>query len=211
LDRGGLVGADGPTHHGLYDLSYLRCIPNIVVAAPMNECELQDMMMTAASYEKGAFAIRYPRGEVQDFLNGRVPQMMEIGKGELLTEGEDLVIVSIGTMGNQARKAVQALASEGIHVGHANMRFVKPIDTQLLDQLARKYRYIVTIEDGTRIGGFGSAVAEYIVENHTGISVKIMGIPDEIIEHGSQDELYREVGIDAQALVTHVRSVLLAH
>jgi 1-deoxy-D-xylulose-5-phosphate synthase len=211
LDRGGLVGADGPTHHGLYDLAYLRCIPNIVVAAPMNECELQDMMMTAASYENGAFAIRYPRGEVQNFLNGRVPQMMEIGKGELLTEGEDLVIVSIGTMGNQAQKAVQILASEGIHVGHANMRFVKPIDTQLLDQLARKYRYIVTIEDGTRIGGFGSAVAEYIVENHTGISVKIMGIPDEIIEHGSQDELYREVGIDAQAMVAHVRSVLLPH
>lgn len=196
LDRGGLVGADGPTHHGLYDLSYLRCIPHIVVGAPMNEAELQDMMATAAQYEKGAFAIRYPRGEVENFLNGRLPQPLEIGKGEMLVEGEDVVILSIGTIGNEASKAVRLLAEEGIHVGHANMRFVKPLDTELLDQIAGKYRHIVTVEDGTKIGGFGSAVAEYISEHHNDISVKIMGIRDEVIEHGSLEELYREVGID---------------
>lgn len=211
LDRGGLVGADGPTHHGLYDLSYLRCIPHIVVGAPMNEAELQDMMATAAQYEKGAFAIRYPRGEVENFLNGRLPQPMEIGKGEMLVDGEDVVILSIGTIGNEASKAVRVLAEEGIHVGHANMRFVKPLDTELLDQIAARYRHIVTVEDGTKIGGFGSAVAEYISEYHNDISVKIMGIRDEIIEHGTQEELYREVGIDYTSIakqLTHTLSVL---
>lgn len=208
LDRGGLVGADGPTHHGLYDLSYLRCIPHIVVGAPMNEAELQDMMAAAAEYEKGAFAIRYPRGEVENFLNGRQPQHMEIGKGEMLVEGEDVVILSIGTIGNEARKAVKLLADEGIHVGHANMRFVKPLDTELLDQIAKKYRYIVTVEDGTKIGGFGSAVSEYISEHHNDISVKIMGIPDEVIEHGSQDELYREVGIDYTSIAKQLTRTL---
>jgi 1-deoxy-D-xylulose-5-phosphate synthase len=207
LDRGGLVGADGPTHHGLYDLSYLRCIPHIVVGAPMNETELQDMMAAAAEYEKGAFAIRYPRGEVENFLNGRQPQPMKIGKGELLVEGEEVAILSIGTIGNEASKAVRMLAEEGIRVGHANMRFVKPLDTNLLDEIASKYRYIVTIEDGTKIGGFGSAIAEYISENHTGISVKIMGIKDEVIEHGSQDELYKEVGIDSHSLVSQVKKL----
>jgi len=211
MDRGGLVGADGPTHHGLYDLSYLRCIPHIVVGAPMNEVELQDMMAAAAQYEKGAFAIRYPRGEVENFLNGRLPEPMEIGKGEILVEGEDVIVLSIGTIGNEASKAVRLLAEEGINVGHANMRFVKPLDAQLLDQIATKYRHIVTVEDGTKIGGFGSAVAEYISEHHNDISVKIMGIRDEVVEHGSQDELYREVGIDYTSIakqLTHTLGVL---
>lgn len=206
LDRGGLVGADGPTHHGLYDLAYLRCIPHIVVGAPMNETELQDMMAAAAAYEKGAFAIRYPRGEVENFLNGRLPQPMEIGKGEMLVEGSETVILSIGTIGNEASKAVKMLAELGINVGHANMRFVKPLDTELLDQIATKYRHIVTVEDGTKIGGFGSAVAEYISEYHNDISVKIIGIKDEVIEHGTQQELYREVGIDANSLAQLVAS-----
>jgi 1-deoxy-D-xylulose-5-phosphate synthase len=206
LDRGGLVGADGPTHHGLYDLSYLRCIPHIVVGAPMNEIELQDMMAAAAAYEKGAFAIRYPRGEVENFLNGRLPQPMEIGKGEMLVEGSETVILSIGTIGIEASKAVKMLAEQGINVGHANMRFVKPLDTELLDQIATKYRHIVTVEDGTKIGGFGSAVAEYISEYHNDISVKIIGIKDEVIEHGTQQELYREVGIDANSLARLVAS-----
>ncbi len=208
LDRGGLVGADGPTHHGLYDLSYLRCIPHMVVGAPMNEVELQDMMAAAAGYEKGAFAIRYPRGEVENFLNGRLPQPMEIGKGEMLVDGKEVVILSIGTIGNEASKAVRLLAGEGIQVGHANMRFVKPLDTELLDRIATKYRHIVTVEDGTKIGGFGSAVAEYISEHHNDISVKIMGIQDEVIEHGSQDELYREVGIDYTSIAKQLTRTL---
>lgn len=208
LDRGGLVGADGPTHHGLYDISYLRCIPNMVVGAPINECELQDMMATAAQYEDGAFAIRYPRGEVQNFLNGRLPEVMEIGKGEALVEGDDVAILSIGTIGNEAVKAVKNLDKIGIHAGHYNMRFIKPLDTELLDHIATKYRQIITVEDGTRVGGFGSAVAEYIVENHPGMRVKIMGIRDEIIEHGSQEELYRETEIDAEAIEDAVHKAI---
>ncbi len=207
LDRGGLVGADGPTHHGLYDLAYLRCIPHIVVAAPMNECELQDMMATAREYEGGAFAIRYPRGEVENFLDGRLPRSIEIGKGEVLVEGHDISVLTIGTIGNQARLAVERLNAEGHEIGHYNMRFVKPLDTDLLDEIAKTNRYIVTVEDGTRIGGFGSAVAEYMVEHHPGVTVRIMGISDTVVEHGSQSELYRETGIDAGSIERTLRKL----
>jgi 1-deoxy-D-xylulose-5-phosphate synthase len=133
---------------------------------------------------------------------------MEIGKGEVLVDGKEVVILSIGTIGNEASKAVRLLAGEGIQVGHANMRFVKPLDTELLDRIATKYRHIVTVEDGTKIGGFGSAVAEYISEHHNDISVKIMGIRDEVIEHGSQDELYREVGIDYTSIAKQLTRTL---
>jgi 1-deoxy-D-xylulose-5-phosphate synthase len=209
MDRAGLVGADGPTHHGLYDIAYLRCIPNIVVGAPMNEVELQDMMYTAAKYESGAFAIRYPRGAAQNFLSeDTAPQLMEIGRGECLREGSDVAILSYGTIGNEAVRAADRLSAEGVAVGHYNMRFVKPLDTELLDQIAAGYRSVITIEDGAKMGGFGSAVAEYISEHHPGLRVSIMGVPDAIVEHGSQKELYREVGIDADALVEKVHRQL---
>ncbi|KPP98551.1 MAG: 1-deoxy-D-xylulose-5-phosphate synthase Dxs [Bacteroidetes bacterium HLUCCA01] len=209
MDRAGLVGADGPTHHGLYDISYLRAIPNIVVGAPMNEIELRDMMFTASGYEDGAFAIRYPRGEAQGFLpEGQQPSAMEIGKGQQLREGDDIAVLSYGTIGNEVVKAAAQLAEEGISVGHYNMRFVKPLDTALIDTIANRYQRLITIEDGTRLGGFGSAVAEYVAENHPGLAVKIMGVPDAIIEHGSQKELYREVGIDAQAVTEMVHTEL---
>jgi len=205
MDRAGLVGADGPTHHGLYDIAYLRCIPNIVVGAPMNEVELRDMMFTAAQYEEGAFAIRYPRGEVQEFLpEGVAARTMEIGRGECLREGSDVAILSYGTIGNEAVRAVDILEAEGVQVGYYNMRFVKPLDTELLDQIALRYRSVITIEDGARMGGFGSAVTEYISEHHAGVRVSIMGVPDTIVEHGSQKELYCEVGIDADAVVEKV-------
>lgn len=209
MDRAGLVGADGPTHHGLYDISFLRCIPNIVVSAPMNEIELRDMMYTASHYSDGAFSIRYPRGATENFLPaGQKPRLLEIGKGECLREGDHVAVLSFGTIGNQVVKAADAMLAEGIAIGHYNMRFVKPLDTDMIDQIATKYSTVITIEDGTKIGGFGSAVAEYISENHSGVRVKIMGVPDQIVEHGTQDELYREVGIDAQAVVEAVRSVL---
>jgi 1-deoxy-D-xylulose-5-phosphate synthase len=200
MDRAGLVGADGPTHHGLYDIPFLRCIPNIVVGAPMNEIELRDMMHTASVYEDGAFAIRYPRGEVENFMTDDVPTLMEIGRGEVLREGDDVAVLSYGTIGNEAAKAIRELEEEGVSVGHFNMRFVKPLDTALLDEIALNYRSIITIEDGTKIGGFGSTVTEYISEHHAGLRVRILGVPDVIVEHGSQSELYREVGIDAQAV-----------
>lgn len=209
MDRAGLVGADGPTHHGLYDISYLRAIPNIVVGAPMNEIELRDMMFTASGYEDGAFAIRYPRGEAQDFLpESEQPAAMEIGKGQQLREGDDIAVLSYGTIGNEVVKAADQLSGEGISIGHYNMRFVKPLDTALIDTIATRYQRLITIEDGTRLGGFGSAVAEYVAENHPGLAVKIMGVPDAIVEHGSQKELYREVGIDAQAVTETVHAEL---
>lgn len=205
LDRAGLVGADGPTHHGLYDIPYLRCIPNMVVSAPMNETELQDMMLTASKYEDGAFAIRYPRGSVEHFLDGRIPSMMEIGRGEVLKSGVDIAILTIGTIGNEAVKAVASLENVGISVGHYNMRFVKPLDFALLDQIAANYKSVVTVEDGTKIGGFGSAVSEYFAEKHSGVNVRILGVPDIIVEHGSQDELYRETGIDSASIAAEIR------
>lgn len=208
MDRAGLVGADGPTHHGLYDISFLRCIPNLVVGAPMNEIELRDMMHTASVYEDGAFAIRYPRGEVENFMTDDVPTLMEIGRGEVLRDGDEVAVLSYGTIGNEAAKAIRELEEEGVSVGHFNMRFVKPLDTALLDEIALNYRSIITIEDGTKIGGFGSAVTEYISEHHAGLRVRILGVPDVIVEHGSQAELYREVGIDAQAVKTEVLKVL---
>ena len=209
MDRAGLVGADGPTHHGLYDISYLRCIPNIVVGAPMNEIELGDMMYTASKYEEGAFSIRYPRGEVEQFLpDDYEPGPMEIGKGVCLRKGRDVAVLSIGTIGNQVVAAADALEKEGIRAGHYNMRFVKPLDTALIDEIAANYRAIVTIEDGTKVGGFGSAVTEYIAEHHPGVSVRIMGVPDRIVEHGSQKELYRETGIDAAAVARTVKEQL---
>ncbi|MCC5927307.1 MAG: 1-deoxy-D-xylulose-5-phosphate synthase [Bacteroidetes bacterium] len=209
MDRAGLVGADGPTHHGLYDISYMRCVPNVIVAAPMNEVELRDMMYTASNYEDGAFSIRYPRGEVQNFMpEENTPRQIEIGKGECLRQGDQVAVLSFGTIGNQVTDAAHMLEDEGIRIGHYNMRFVKPLDTQLLDEIASTYKSIVTIEDGTKLGGFGSAVTEYIAENHPGISVKIMGVPDQIIEHGSQKELYREAGIDALAVVETVKQQL---
>jgi 1-deoxy-D-xylulose-5-phosphate synthase len=210
MDRAGLVGADGPTHHGLYDIAYLRCIPNIVVGAPMNEVELRDMMYTAAAYEGGAFAIRYPRGEVQDFLpEGDAAQALKIGRGECLREGSDVAVLSYGTIGNEVVGAANLLEAEGIRIGHYNMRFVKPLDTEMLDDIARRYRSVITIEDGARMGGVGSAVAEYISENHPGLRVSILGVPDVIVEHGSQKELYRETGIDARAVVEKVHRHLV--
>jgi 1-deoxy-D-xylulose-5-phosphate synthase len=204
LDRSGLVGADGPTHHGLYDIAYLRAIPNIVLASPMNEVELRDMMHTAAGYDGGAFAIRYPRGEGQGLPMPATAQAMEIGRGVELLDGEEAVILGYGPILNEALKAADVLAADGVSPGVVNMRFAKPLDTALIDTLVTRYGRIITIEDGTRLGGFGSAVAEYVASEHPGIRVTIMGVPDRIVEHGSQEELYREIGLDAAGIAAEV-------
>lgn len=204
LDRAGLVGADGPTHHGLYDIAYLRGVPNIVLASPMNEVELRDMMVTAAAYEDGAFAIRYPRGEGQGLPMPATGRRLEIGRGVELLEGDETVILGYGPILNEALTAVEMLHLDGVHPGVVNMRFAKPIDTALIDSLVTRYGRIVTIEDGTRLGGFGSAVAEYVAAEHPGIRVTIMGVPDRIVEHGSQNELYREIGLDAAGIAAEV-------
>lgn len=209
LDRAGVAGADGPTHHGLYDISFMRCIPNIVVAAPLNEQELRNMMYTASKYKEGAFSIRYPRGEStgMQVLDGF--QSIEIGKGQCLREGNQIAILSFGTIGNYVTEAAEKLSEQGIEVGHYDMRFVKPLDADLLDEIVSSYERIITIEDGTQVGGFGSAVAEYVIQKERPIPVKIMGVPDRIIEHGTQRELHDEVGIGPDGIIQTVKNQLI--
>ena len=209
IDRAGLVGADGPTHHGLYDISYLRAIPNMVVSSPMNEQELRDMMYTSSEYSDGAWAIRYPRGrstgmEVRDEF-----KTSEIGKGRMVKDGDDLAILSFGPIGNYVVEADQMMREENIEIGHFDMRYAKPLDTEMIDYVLKNYSRVITIEDGTKLGGFGSAVAEYVAEKGAGVPVKIMGVPDTIVEHGTQRELHDEVGIGPDGIVEMVKKSLV--
>jgi len=208
LDRAGFVGADGPTHHGCYDLAYMRCIPNIVVSAPMNEQELRNLMYTAQLPENaGPFSIRYPRGEGV-MPQWRTPlQRVAIGTGRVVREGAEggVAILSIGHIGNYAVKATEALAAEGLSAGHYDMRFCKPLDEEMLRDVARRYRAIVTVEDGCLPGGFGSAVLEFLADHGFQLPIVRLGIPDRVVEHGTQDELYKECGFDAAGIVQAVR------
>lgn len=209
IDRAGVAGADGPTHHGAYDTSYMRAIPNLVISSPLNEQDLRDMMYTASEYEDAAWAIRYPRGkatgmEVRDHF-----ETIEIGKGICLREGEGVAVLSFGPIGKYVTEAANQLSEEAIEIGHYDMRFAKPLDTELLDEICLRYDHIITIEDGAKIGGFGSAVAEYLSEKESGPTLKIMGLPDRIIEHGTQEELHQEVGIGVEGVLSEVRTVLI--
>ncbi len=210
LDRAGFAGADGPTHHGCYDLAYMRCVPNIVVSAPMNEQELRNLMYTAQLPENaGPFSIRYPRGEGV-LPEWRTPlQRVAIGTGRVVHEGEagGVAILSIGHIGNYAVKAAAALAAEGLDVGHYDMRFCKPLDEEMLLAVARRYRAIVTVEDGCLQGGFGSAVLEFLADHGQHLAVRRLGIPDRVVEHGSQDQLYQECGFDAAGIAQAVREM----
>jgi 1-deoxy-D-xylulose-5-phosphate synthase len=209
LDRAGLVGEDGPTHHGCYDIAYMRCIPNMVVAAPMNEAELRNMMYTAQLETQNLpFSIRYPRGE------GVMPEWktemkeMPIGKGRKLKDGEEVALLSFGHPGNFAAATIRDLKAEGINPAHYDMRFVKPIDEELLHEVFNKFRKIITIEDGTITGGFGSAVLEFMAEHKYNAEVVIMGIPDRLVEHGTPKQLYTEIGLDANSIAKQVRSMM---
>ncbi|RZK34574.1 MAG: 1-deoxy-D-xylulose-5-phosphate synthase, partial [Hymenobacter sp.] len=210
LDRAGFAGADGPTHHGCYDLAFMRCIPNIVVSAPMNEQELRNLMYTAQLPENaGPFSIRYPRGEGV-MPEWRTPlQRVAIGTGRVIHEGEagGVAILTIGHIGNYAVKAAAALAAEGFDVGHYDMRFCKPLDEEMLLAVARRYRAIVTVEDGCLQGGFGSAVLEFLADHGQHLPVRRLGIPDRVVEHGSQDQLYKECGFDAAGIAQAVREM----
>ncbi|MBU3676903.1 MAG: 1-deoxy-D-xylulose-5-phosphate synthase [Chitinophagaceae bacterium] len=208
LDRAGLVGDDGPTHHGAYDIAYFRCIPNMIIAAPMNEKELRDMMYTAQLDEnKLPFVIRYPRGE------GVMPEWqttfekMPIGKGEKIQDGEEIAILSIGHPGNFVKEACATLRAEGLTPAHYNMRFVKPLDADIMHEVGRRFKHVITIEDGTVVGGFGSACLEFFAEHNYSPSVKMLGIPDRLVEHGKPAELHRECGYDAAAVVEAVRAL----
>jgi 1-deoxy-D-xylulose-5-phosphate synthase len=206
LDRAGLVGDDGPTHHGCYDIAYFRCIPNMIIAAPMNEQELRNLMYTAQlDKTQNPFVIRYPRGEgvMPDWKKGF--EEIEIGKGRKLKDGEEIAIVSLGHPGNFAQAAIRELRAEGINPAHYDMRFAKPLDENLLHEIFNSYKKIITVEDGTVAGGFGSAILEWMNKHHYSAEVKILGIPDKIIEHGTLNELYSECGYDAEAIAQAAR------
>ena len=208
LDRAGLVGEDGPTHHGCYDIAYMRCIPNMVVSAPMNERELRNLMYTAQlESTKAPFVIRYPRGE------GVMPEWktafeeIQIGKGRKLRDGEEVAILSFGHPGNFAASAIREVVPQGLNPAHYDMRFAKPLDEALLHSVFEKYSKIITIEDGTVVGGFGSAILEFMNANGYKAQVHIMGIPDRLVEHGTPKELYNEIGIDANAIAKTLRQM----
>lgn len=215
LDRAGLVGEDGPTHHGCYDIAYMRCVPNLIVSAPMNERELRNLMYTAQlESTKLPIVIRYPRGEgvnaelQKDTMAARYPfEEIQIGKGRRLKDGEGVAILSFGHPGNFAAQAIRDVKAEGINPAHYDMRFAKPLDEELLHEVFGKFNKIITIEDGTVIGGFGSAVLEFMNEHGYKAAVKIMGIPDRLVEHGTPKELYNEIGLDANAIATELRAM----
>lgn len=211
LDRAGLVGADGPTHHGAYDIAFLRCLPNIIVAAPMNESELRNLMYTAQLPRKhGAFAIRYPRGRgvLPDWKTPMTK--VKVGTGRMLREGDDLVILTIGHIGNSVALVCDNFMKQGIRIAHADMRFVKPLDEKLLHAILKKYKKMITVEDGCLQGGFGAAILEFMADHNYSASVRRLGIPDSVIEHGEQNELQQECGYDAASIERAIVGLLEA-
>lgn len=200
IDRAGIVGEDGVTHHGSLDIAYLRCIPNMIISAPMNEHYLRHLMFTAANNQTSPFSIRYPRG------NGNIaewkcePKVLEIGKGRKICDGKNIAILSIGTIGNEALKAIEQAKNDGIDVALYDMIFVKPIDMDILTSVAKEYDKVITIEDGTINGGFGSAVSEIFSKNGYNGKIKMIGIPDKFITHGKPSELYNICNMDSNGI-----------
>lgn len=207
LDRAGLVGEDGPTHHGVFDLAALRPIPNLTIAAPMDEKELRRLMYTAQLPDKGMFVIRYPRGRGVN-KDWKCPlEEIKVGTGRKLKDGDQVAILTVGPIGNDAQKAIQALPQQD-KVAHYDMRFIKPLDGDLLDEIGKKFKKVITIEDGVRNGGFGSAVLEWFNDHGYAPSVQRMGLPDEFVTHGSVDELRRIVGLDASHIKQNIEAML---
>ncbi len=210
LDRAGVAGADGATHHGAYDLAYMRCIPNMVVSAPMNEEELRNLMFTAQQEDMGPFTIRYPRG------NGVMPdwkrpfKAIPVGKGRKICDGEEVAVLTIGHIGNEAVKAFQELNAEGIYPAHYDLRFVKPLDADMLHEVFKTYKHVITVEDGCLQGGMGSAVVEFMADHGYSAHVVRLGMPDKVVEHGEQPELWAECGYDAAAIIAAVKKMAVA-
>ena len=208
LDRGGLVGADGATHHGAYDLAYMRMIPNMVVSAPMNEEELRNLMYTAQLENKGPFSIRYPRGNGV-MTEWKTPfKEIKVGTGRKVTNGEEIAILSIGHPGNFAQEAIQELKDLGVSAAHYDMRFVKPIDQVMLHEVFTKFKKVITIEDGCIMGGFGSAVVEFMADQGYSSQIIRLGIPDKYIHHGTQEELWADCGFDKDAIVATAKKMI---
>ena len=206
LDRAGFAGADGPTHHGAYDLAYFRCIPNLVVSAPMDEEELRNLMYSATKHD-GPYSIRYPRGQgvMPDWR--RPMSEIPLGQGRIIKEGEDLALLTIGHIGNYAVEATAALEKEGLNPAHYDMRFVKPLDEALLHEVFTKFKKVITVEDGCLMGGFGSAVLEWMVDHGYNSQVRRLGIPDRVVEHGEQIQLHAECGFDPEGIMDAVREL----
>ncbi|MCD4735440.1 MAG: 1-deoxy-D-xylulose-5-phosphate synthase, partial [Bacteroidales bacterium] len=205
LDRGGLVGEDGPTHHGIYDLAWFRSVPGITIASPMNEEELRNMMYTAQLEDTGPFSIRYPkgRGVMQEWKTKF--RKLKIGKGRKIKDGKDIAIISIGHIGNFAVEATGKLMEENIDVAHYDIRFLKPIDEELLHEVFGNFSTVITIEDGTVVGGLGSAVVEFMSDNNYNAEVVRLGVPDKYIAQGKPEELYKECGFDVEGIINTVK------
>jgi 1-deoxy-D-xylulose-5-phosphate synthase len=208
LDRAGFAGADGATHHGAYDIAFMRCVPNMVVSAPMNEEELRNLMFTAQQENMGPFVIRYPRGNGVMVDWQRPFKAIPVGKGRKVCDGDDVAILSIGAIGNEVVKATAELNAEGYNPAHYDLRFVKPLDEALLHDIFKKFNKVITVEDGCIEGGAGTAVLEFMADNgYTTVQVKRLGIPDKFIEHGDQPELWAECGFDANGITQQVRNM----
>ncbi|OIO15133.1 MAG: 1-deoxy-D-xylulose-5-phosphate synthase [Ignavibacteria bacterium CG1_02_37_35] len=208
LDRAGLVGADGPTHHGAFDLTYLRLIPHLVIMAPKDEAELRNMLYTATEYKEGPVALRYPRGSAIGVKLSESFEKIPTGKGELLTMGNDAAFLAVGSMVQFALKAADELAKEGIHIEVINMRFIKPLDEQLLDEVVQGDKKIITLEENSIVGGFGSGVTEYLSQKNFKNDILRIGLPDEFVEHGTQAELYKLLGIDVAGIIKKTKLFL---
>jgi len=209
MDRGGLVGADGPTHHGVFDLAFMRNIPNMTVSAPMDELELRNLMYTAQLPNKGPFSIRYPRGNgvIRDWELDYME--IPVGKGRKMADGNMVAILSVGHPGNFVTDALPILSAEGISAAHYDMRFVKPIDKEILDEVATRFDKVITVEDGLISGGFGSAVLEYYANTGNSLTIVRLGLPDRFVEQGTQQELYHECGFDIEGICNAVRTILI--
>ena len=204
LDRAGIVGEDGPTHHGAFDLAYLRPIPNLTISSPYDECELRRLMFTAVQPDMGAFVIRYPRGK-GSLVDWRCPlEAVEVGKGRLMRKGNDVAFLTLGPLGKVMESVIDEAEKQGVSVAHYDMRFLKPIDTDILREVGENFKYVVTLEDGCVNGGLGSAVVEYMAENGYTPAIKVMGIPDKFIEHGTPEELYRVCGMDKDSVLNAI-------
>ncbi|MBR2415275.1 MAG: 1-deoxy-D-xylulose-5-phosphate synthase [Bacteroidaceae bacterium] len=201
LDRAGIVGEDGPTHHGAFDLAYLRPIPNITISSPYDERELRRLMYTAQQPDMGTFVIRYPRGK-GSLADWRCPlESVPVGKGRLMQEGSDVALLTLGPIGKLAESAIAAAGEQGVSVAHYDMRYLKPIDTDILHTVGEKFKYVITLEDGVVKGGLGSAVAEYMTQNGYTPHIITIGIPDLFVEHGTTPELYKKYSMDSDAVL----------
>lgn len=208
IDRGGIVGSDGATHQGVFDLAYMRNIPNMIISAPMNEEELRNLMYTAQLKNQGPFSIRYPRGRGR-MSDWRQPfREIEIGKARLIRSGKDIAVLTIGTAGVMAEDAIIRLEEENIEPEHWDMRFVKPMDKECLHAIFRSFKQVLIVEDGVLAGGFGSAIIEFMCDNGYQASIKRLGVPDAFIDHGSQSELYEECGFDAESIYQVIKSMV---